>query len=393
MYQQFKKSKALNYFLIIFLGSLLSSCSSLSSLKFWGSEENDFELDEPRKLEKVANNKNINVNWDISFSGDNSLGNFIPSFAGDDIYFADSSGNIKSINSLTGKTKWTKETNFLSAGISAGFGILIVADVDGNIISLDQNNGSTLWTSNVKGEVLAPATIDAKFVVVKTGSGELLGLDKTSGEIVWSYRSKLPALTIRGSSSPVIDNNMVYATFDNGRLGVFELDSGYPVWDGAISYVTGSSELENLIDSDSSPVVDNGLIFTTNYQGNINIFDIAQKRSIWQSEASSFYSPLLMRGLIILVESKSNLKTFVSKNLEESWKSNEYFNRSLSNPVSFNGYLVFGDFEGYIHIIDPLNGKTIGRKKISRKPIKKIISRSKNFYVLDEAFNLFSLSI
>ena len=94
MYQQLKKSKALNYFLIIFLGSLLSSCSSLSSLKFWGSEENDFELDEPRKLEKVANNKNINVNWDISFSGDNSLGNFIPSFAGDDIYFADSSGNI-----------------------------------------------------------------------------------------------------------------------------------------------------------------------------------------------------------------------------------------------------------------------------------------------------------
>lgn len=61
---------------------------------------------------------------------------------------------------------------------------------------------------------------------------------------------------------------------------MFELDSGYPVWDGAISYVTGSSELENLIDSDSSPVVDNGLIFTTNYQGNINIFDIAQKRSI-----------------------------------------------------------------------------------------------------------------
>ena len=42
---------------------------------------------------------------------------------------------------------------------------------------------------------------------------------------------------------------------------------------------------------------------------------------------------------------------------------------------------------------DPINGKTIGRKKISRKPIKKIISRSKNFYVLDETFNLFSLSI
>jgi len=393
MYQQFKKPKILNFFMVIFTASLLSSCSSLSSLQFWQSEKDEYELDEPRKLENISNNKKIITNWDISFTGENSLGNFIPSFAGDSIYFADSSGNIKSINSISGSINWKKEVSLLSTGISAGFGILIVADIDGNVIALDQNNGTELWTSNVKGEVLAPAAVDAKFIIVKTGSGELIALNKDSGEIEWSYRSKLPALTIRGSSSPVIDNNMVYATFDNGRLGVFELDSGYPVWDGAISYVSGSSELENLIDSDSSPVIEGGLVFTTSYQGNINIFDIAQKRSVWQSESSSFYSPLLLRGLIILVEANSNLKTFFSKNLEKSWSSNEYLNRSLSNPSSFNGFLLVGDFEGYIHIIDPLNGQTVARKKISRKPIMKLISRSNNFYAIDEDFNLFSLSI
>ncbi len=393
MYQQFKKPKILNFFMVIFTASLLSSCSSLSSLQFWQSEKDEYELDEPRKLENISNNKKIITNWDISFTGENLLGNFIPSFAGDSIYFADSSGNIKSINSISGSINWKKEVSLLSTGISAGFGILIVADIDGNVIALDQNNGTELWTSNVKGEVLAPAAVDAKFIIVKTGSGELIALNKDSGEIEWSYRSKLPALTIRGSSSPVIDNNMVYATFDNGRLGVFELESGYPVWDGAISYVSGSSELENLIDSDSSPVIEGGLVFTTSYQGNINIFDIAQKRSVWQSESSSFYSPLLLRGLIILVEANSNLKTFFSKNLEKSWSSNEYLNRSLSNPSSFNGFLLVGDFEGYIHIIDPLNGQTVARKKISRKPIMKLISRSNNFYAIDEDLNLFSLSI
>ena len=393
MYQQFKKPKILNFFMVIFTASLLSSCSSLSSLQFWQGEKDEYELDEPRKLENISNNKKIITNWDISFTGENLLGNFIPSFAGDSIYFADSSGNIKSINSISGSINWKKEVSLLSTGISSGFGILIVADIDGNVIALDQNNGTELWTSNVKGEVLAPAAVDAKFIIVKTGSGELIALNKDSGEIEWSYRSKLPALTIRGSSSPVIDNNMVYATFDNGRLGVFELESGYPVWDGAISYVSGSSELENLIDSDSSPVIEGGLVFTTSYQGNINIFDIAQKRSVWQSESSSFYSPLLLRGLIILVEANSNLKTFFSKNLEKSWSSNEYLNRSLSNPSSFNGFLLVGDFEGYIHIIDPLNGQTVARKKISRKPIMKLISRSNNFYAIDEDFNLFSLSI
>ena len=379
------------FFLIPFLIVFLSSCSSLSSMKFWGNDEID--LDEPRSLQDISNIKSIKTNWELSFSGENYLGNFVPAFSADNIFFADSTGQIKSFNSSQGKVNWEKKVNSLSSGISSGFGMLVVADTDGNIISLDQADGSILWSVNVKGEVLAPSAISSKFVIVKTGSGELIALDKSNGETLWSYRSKLPTLTIRGSSSPVIVDNKVYVSFDNGRLTVFELDSGFPVWDGAISYVSGTSELENLIDSDSNPIVEGGLVYTTNYQGNINIFDIAQKRSVWQAEASSFYSPLLIKGLIVLVESGSNMKSYSTKTLQESWNSNEFLNRQLSNPIAFDGSIMIGDFEGYIHIIDPLNGKPIGRKKISKKPIKMIISRSKNFYAVDESFNLFSLSI
>jgi len=383
-----KTNKFIAMFLILFV---LSSCSSLSSMKFWGSDEVD--SDEPKTLVPISNSVKINVNWTKSFSGDNFLGNFIPAFGSQSVFFADTNGSIKSINPNTGTIQWESQVNALSSGVAAGFGVIVVSDIEGNVITLNQDDGSVLWTLNLKGEVLAPAAIDPKFIVVKTGSGELLALDKSSGEISWSYRSKLPALTIRGSSSPVIEGDIVYATFDNGRLGVFELDSGFPVWDGAISYAKGSSELENLVDSDSNPVIDAGLVYTINYQGNLSLFDTSQKRAVWQTEASSFYSPLLIRGLIILVESKSNLRSFFTKTMEESWTSDAYLNRQLSNPISFSGFTIVGDYEGYVHVLDPLNGKTVGRKKISKKPIKKIISRSKNFYAVDESFNLYSLSI
>lgn len=383
-----KTNKFIAMFLILFV---LSSCSSLSSMKFWGSDEVD--SDEPKTLVPISNSVKINVNWTKPFSGDNFLGNFIPAFGSQSVFFADTNGSIKSINPNTGTIQWESQVNALSSGVAAGFGVIVVSDIEGNVITLNQDDGSVLWTLNLKGEVLAPAAIDPKFIVVKTGSGELLALDKSSGEISWSYRSKLPALTIRGSSSPVIEGDIVYATFDNGRLGVFELDSGFPVWDGAISYAKGSSELENLVDSDSNPVIDAGLVYTINYQGNLSLFDTSQKRAVWQTEASSFYSPLLIRGLIILVESKSNLRSFFTKTMEESWTSDAYLNRQLSNPISFSGFTIVGDYEGYVHVLDPLNGKTVGRKKISKKPIKKIISRSKNFYAVDESFNLYSLSI
>ena len=370
---------------------IISSCSSMDGLRFWKSDEID--PDEPKELVAFSNQKNIVIEWKNSFKGENEIGNFLPDFSAQNLFFSDASGNVSSINASTGDRNWSIELNFLASGTSAGFGLVVVSDIDGNVIAVDQNDGSKLWSTNVKGEVLSKVAIDAKIVVVKTGSGELLGLDKENGEILWSYRSKLPLLTVRGSSSPVIVDDLVYVSFDNGRLGVFELNSGFQVWDGAISYVKGVSELENLIDSDSSPVVDGGLIYTTNYQGNLNIFDTAQKRSVWSYETSSFYSPIVSRGMLTIVEANSGLRSFALKTLQESWTNEDYINRDLSNAVSYKGSLVVGDFEGYVHIIDTLNGKTIGRKKISRKPIKSILSRSDSLYIIDEAFNLHSINI
>ena len=370
---------------------IISSCSSMDGLRFWKSDEID--PDEPKELVAFSNQKNIVIEWKNSFKGENEIGNFLPDFSAQNLFFSDASGNVSSINASTGDRNWSIELNFLASGTSAGFGLVVVSDIDGNVIAVDQNDGSKLWSTNVKGEVLSKVAIDAKVVVVKTGSGELLGLDKENGEILWSYRSKLPLLTVRGSSSPVIVDDLVYVSFDNGRLGVFELNSGFQVWDGAISYVKGVSELENLIDSDSSPVVDGGLIYTTNYQGNLNIFDTAQKRSVWSYETSSFYSPIVSRGMLTIVEANSGLRSFALKTLQESWINEDYINRDLSNAVSYKGSLVVGDFEGYVHVIDTLNGKTIGRKKISRKPIKSILSRSDSLYIIDEAFNLHSINI
>ena len=383
--------KSLHFFATLQIVFILSSCSSLQGLKFWETDEVD--PDEPKELSSYENQKDILNIWNLSFDGENEIGNFEPGFSSQNLFFADSEGTLSSISLKSGEKEWSTELNFLASGTAAGFGILVVADVDGNVIALDQKDGSQLWSTNVKGEILSKSVIDTQIVVVKSGSGELIGLNRVTGEIEWSYRSKLPPLTVRGSSSPVLSDDKIFVSFDNGRLGVFDINSGFPLWDGAISYASGTSELDNLIDGDSSPVIEGGLVYTTNYQGNLNIFDIAQKRSVWTNETSSFYSPVIMRGLLIVAEANSTIKSFSLSSLEESWLNEDYLNRGLSNPVSYKGSLIVGDFEGYIHIIDPLNGKTIGRKKLSRKPIKSIFTRSNSLYVIDEAFNLFSVNI
>ena len=378
------KSIYLNIIAILFI-------TSCSSLKFWESAEVD--TDEPKPLSEIQKSIFLNENWVKKSNGENDLGNFLPSFSQEKLFFANNIGSIYAFEAISGNEIWSKEYNELSSGIASGFGVVIVSDELGNVIALNQNDGSELWSINVKAKVLSRAAIDASAVMVKTSAGELISLDKNNGEILWSYRSQLPLLTVRGSSSPVIADDKVIATFDNGRLGVFQLSTGFPIWDGAISYVSGTSELENLVDADSDPVVQGPLIYATNYQGNVSIFDQAQKRAIWKSESSSFYSPVITKGLIIVVEDNSKIITFSNKTLEKSWSSDLLLNRSLSNPITYKGNLVVGDFEGFIHVINPINGKIIGREKVSKNPIKSLSSRGDYLYVIDEKFSLFSLTL
>ena len=381
-----------NRYLILALALIISSCSSIADMQFWKSDDVEDDPTKPAELKEFKNEIDINIAWVSKFNNEDDTSNFKPAFSSGKIFFSDSSGAVSSLNA-DGSINWTIQLNTLASGTAAGFGIIVVADIYGNIISLDQSNGAINWSKNVKNEVLAATAISARLIVVKTSAGELIGLNKNDGEVVWSYRSQNPTLTVRGSSEPVIIEDQIYATFDNGRLGVFQLETGFVLWDGAISYIEGNSELENLIDSDAAPLVEGRLVYANNYQGNINIFDIAQKRSVWTSKISSFYSPILAKGMMILIQDDSSIKSFSTNTLLESWSSNEYKNRNLSNGVNFKGNIFFGDDEGYVHALDPLSGKTIGRKKVSRHPISNIVSRSDSFYVVDENLQLFSLSI
>jgi outer membrane protein assembly factor BamB len=382
--------------------------SFVDIITFWNNgPEEEVDLTEPKALFDISNQKELILNWEIALpsdrsatdfipnlsgSGDNKLGAFLPAFSGKTIFFANNSGAIGSFDQASGLENWTAQVTELSSGISAGFGVLIVAGSQGELICLSQEDGSTLWSIDAGAEILAPAAINAKLVLVKTSSGELNAYNISNGTKKWSYRSQLPALTLRGSSPPVIEEEIVYAAFDNGRLGAFQIDTGFLVWDGAISYVEGTSELENMIDADAAPVIEGGLLFVANYQGQIAAFDPAQRRIVWAEKASSFYSPVISKGVIAILETDSTFTTYSTKTFMPSWTNDDYYLRELSNADSYKGSIVVGDFEGYIHLLDALNGKTTSRIKLTRSPIKTIIARANNIFIVDEKFNLYSVS-
>jgi outer membrane protein assembly factor BamB len=375
------------------LAILLGVFSSCSTLNFW-SDETEEETTEPSELQSFQKDYAVSIAWKKSFKGENDLGAFKPSFYSGEMLTADPEGNLASLDPKSGKINWTLNLDrSLSAGIASGYGKLVVSDVNGFVIAIDSNTQEILWEQNIGGEVLSNAVVDAALVIVKNSAGELSALDASSGERKWAFRSQLPALTVRGTGEPIIENGTVIATFDNGRLGVFQLDTGFFLWDGPISFVEGSSELENLIDADSAPVSLKQLIFATNYQGNLTAFDMAQKRPVWNANASSFHSPVIAKNMIMVIQDDGSILSFSSANLAPSWTSEEYLRRELSNGVNFNNVMLVGDLDGYVHAINPLTGKTVGRKKVTRKPIQSIVTFRDLAYIIDQDSNIVAITL
>ncbi len=377
----------------IFLSIALILISSCSTLAFW-DDDSDEEVIEPVALKSFKNEYPISVEWKKSFKGENSLGSFKPSFYSGNMLIADPEGNIFSTNPRSGKVNWKINIDRkLAAGVASGFGKLIVSDVNGFVIAIDSETQDIIWEKNIGGEVLSNAVVSASLIVAKNSVGELVALSASSGEKEWSFRSQLPALTVRGTGEPIIENGIVFSTFDNGRLAAFQLDTGFFLWDAPISFVEGSSELENLIDADSAPVLAKQLIFATNYQGNLTAFDIAQKRPVWNSNASSFYSPIVANNMIMVIQDNGSILSFSLANLSPSWTSEEYLRRQLSSAAAYKNLLLVGDLDGYVHAINPLTGVTVGRKKVSGNPIMSIITFREFAYVVDQDSNIAAIKL
>ena len=377
----------------IFLSVILIFISSCSTLAFWEDDTED-EVIEPVALKSFKNEYPLSIEWKKSFKGENSLGSFKPSFYSGNMLVADPEGNIVSLNPQSGKENWKINLNReLASGVASGFGKLVVSDLNGFVIALDIDTQEIIWEKNIGGEVLSNAVVSASLILVKNSVGELVALSASSGETKWSFRSQLPALTVRGTGESIIENGIVFSTFDNGRLAAFQLETGFFLWDAPISFVEGSSELENLIDGDSAPVLAKQLIFATNYQGNLTAFDVAQKRPVWNADASSFYSPIVTNNMIMVIQHDGSILSFSLANLSPSWTSEEYLRRQLSSGVAYKNLLLVGDLDGYVHAINPMTGITVGRKKVSGNPIMNIVTFRDFAYVIDQESNVVAIQL
>jgi outer membrane protein assembly factor BamB len=291
-----------------------------------------------------------------------------PAVDGNRVYISSGKGTVEALDLASGHEVWKRPLGtIIGGGPGSGAGIVAVGSSAGQAIALSAADGKVLWRVPLGGEVLAAPAISGKVMVVHTVDGKLFGLSTVNGEQLWVSDQQVPRLSLRGTSPPLIDGDVVYTGFDNGRLVAVTLAGGKAVWDVAVGQARGSSELQRLIDVDSPAVIDGDDVFSVSYQGRVVRLARDSGNLVWSRDVSSYRGLAIDASSVYVSTSDGEVVKFDRANGTEQWRIKTLARRLLTAPVIYRGRIVLGDAEGYVHWISTSDGKLLAREKIGKR--------------------------
>ncbi|MBS64147.1 outer membrane protein assembly factor BamB [Salinisphaera sp.] len=296
---------------------------------------------------------------------------FEPVVDGERLYVGNNDGYVMALDLASGRKIWRSRTgDRLISGPTVAGGLLLLGTRDGQVVALSAETGEREWTAALSSEIIsAPAATD-NIAVARTLDGRLVALDMANGKRRWSIERNVPTLTLRGTSSPVIVGDTVYAGLDNGNVLALDLATGEERWSQTIAFPSGRSELERIVDIDANPLVVNNELYAVSAGGQLASLATTSGRVRWRHELASEKALALDERNIYAVDRDSVVWAVNRLTGNERWQQDGLEYRKLSGPALLAGDLVVGDYDGYVHWLSADDGRVIARGRPFKEPIR-----------------------
>lgn len=323
----------------------------------------------PAKLIDFKQSAKVQVRWQHGL-GDAGINVLLPGVTRVAVFGA-SEKYLYRFDRDSGKQMWRIKPGFtISGGVGVGEGLVLVGGDQGELAAYDETDGKLRWQVQLSSEVLSAPKVSNGIVVARTGNGRIAGLNAENGKQTWIYERTTPALSVRSNAGVVIKNGMVYAGFAAGRIVALGLTKGVVIWEATVSQPRGNTELERISDITSLPVVDDRQVCAIAFQGRLVCFDAIQGNTMWTREISSDKGLALFGGYLYVTDADGRLFALDRSSGATLWKNEQHANRQLTAPYPFDEYIVVGDFEGYLHVMNINDGSLVARRKTDGSPIK-----------------------
>ena len=359
------RHRIVGLFLLTFL---LNGCSLFSGLI-----EGEDNREPPAELEPIQGELPVRQLWSAQVGGSDAA-QFLdlrPAYLEGRIYAAGSDGWVTALDATTGESVWRTRLDDarIVGGVGVGEGLVVVSGAEGEVIALDFE-GRERWRVNLGSQALAPAALAEGRVVARTSDGRVRGLSAADGAELWMLERRLPALTLRGASQPLIQAGNVIVGMANGRLVVVDLGQGRPIWERTVATPSGRSELERMVDIDADPLGYQDKLYVAAFQGRLMEINFNDGSVNWARPLSTYTGLAAGPRWLAVTDEVGELWVLERLSGEPILKQNALRGRSPTAPRQVGEWLVAGDFEGYAHWFSLETGQEAARIRVDRTGIR-----------------------
>ena len=263
-------------------------------------------------------------------------------------------GVLRSVT-IDGKVRWTVVTPApFYAGVLIRDGIVYSPGGDGVLRAIKADTGAVLWTYDCGEELVTVPVLAEGKVLVASQSATLYAVEAADGKWVWQYRRTPPVgFILRGASTPVVRDGMVYLGFSDGHAAALDAKTGAAAWDRVLS--TGTQ----FIDVSSTPGFDStGHLIVASYKDGLFSLDPKTGDTVWQSTASGL-AYVLVRGSVIFAAGEDRVGAYSAETGKSIWLMS-LPDRAGQQPAFASGLLLVPTGKALL-FVDPVSGKVLRR--------------------------------
>ena len=306
----------------------------------------------------------VHVDWRIPLAADHpwdnhprELGGVVVSPAGD-LLVTSSKGWVYRVDPSSGEPRWSVPLDGAveAPAVIAGSQVLLGTDV-GELLSLDWRTGQTNWRFATRGSVESTATIAGGVAYFFDSNDVLYAVDINQGELLWEYYRGTPEFfTIKGSGSPLVETDVIYAGFADGVIAALSRAQGEVLWEAYLGDDSGEFG-----DIDLPIVADRGRLFTASHAGGVYALEQSTGAILWHLPVDGVVALEYLDGFLVGATATGRVFALAAGTGEPLWNRRLHEEVSPMGIAQVNGLLALPVAQGPMYWLRLRDGFVVTR--------------------------------
>lgn len=294
------------------------------------------------------------------FFGFRRLNRMTPIILDTMIIEANAIDGIVAFNRDSGRQLWRIDLeNGVEGGAQVAGDKLYFGSSDGQFYCVSLIDGKTIWTFPVRAETLAAPTVQDGVVYFQSGADVVFALDAASGKQLWVYNRQVTTqLSIRATTRPVVNGDMVYVGFSDGFIVALKRREGSLIWERKIG------RGNRFHDVDATPVVDGSSMYVASFDGSLVSLKTESGDVNWTIEQGAYVPVTIGSGPRSdrLYYSTSNGEILVVDKKSGKILSTFKVEKGIATQVSlYRGFILYGESDGAFVVADVETGEPVAK--------------------------------